>query len=433
MKLIDAIEAWGVEHRSDLTDTELRRLGTFWATLSNSDIGDRPIAFLTDGDADQAAGLFTWTDKSDVLELLDTVRGWHLGKVAASAPSAANDAVAAPVPAMSEEPDQSSALDDLDLGFAFDDPGDTPLPGANVNKLQTSAPQAFEPSPLPAESVGAESTAAEPAARDRGDLRLLQLGALLLVAIVLVGVVITVGFGGDDGAIADTDNVETTAEAAASTEVLGTTAEAQPEVEIPAVQAPTLEAIPDPAQQEAVSYPPLESLPERQAFLRDGKLYLEGPQPNQAYADAVVSKAVEVMGAENVVDNYVIHPDAPPPLDGSVLIEQGVFFEADSAIISEQFIPVLQLGILLMDLNPLVTMLIEGHTDSTGDAGYNRELSLRRANSVADWMSVNGSIDRARFETRGYGPDEPVADNSTDEGKAANRRIEVQIFGLLAS
>ncbi|MDR2456460.1 MAG: OmpA family protein, partial [Deltaproteobacteria bacterium] len=65
-----------------------------------------------------------------------------------------------------------------------------------------------------------------------------------------------------------------------------------------------------------------------------------------------------------------------------------------------------------------------GHTDSTGTPAYNLGLSRRRAASVAIWLSEKGGIDRSRLVLAGYGDRAPIADNSTEEGQAENRRVE---------
>jgi len=72
-------------------------------------------------------------------------------------------------------------------------------------------------------------------------------------------------------------------------------------------------------------------------------------------------------------------------------------------------------------------ILIEGHTDSDGSEDYNYTLSERRANSVKAYL-VTQSVAGARMTTIGYGESQPVASNSTPEGKQANRRVEVGII-----
>jgi outer membrane protein, adhesin transport system len=71
-------------------------------------------------------------------------------------------------------------------------------------------------------------------------------------------------------------------------------------------------------------------------------------------------------------------------------------------------------------------VLIVGHTDSIGSEPYNDRLSLRRANSVRNYLVSRGA-DSARIRTEGRGETQPIADNATEEGRARNRRVEVQI------
>jgi outer membrane protein OmpA-like peptidoglycan-associated protein len=72
---------------------------------------------------------------------------------------------------------------------------------------------------------------------------------------------------------------------------------------------------------------------------------------------------------------------------------------------------------------------VYGHTDSTGSDAYNLSLSQRRAASVADYLSARG-VQSARLGTRGFGETQPVADNESEEGKAANRRVEIKLVPI---
>jgi outer membrane protein OmpA-like peptidoglycan-associated protein len=79
-----------------------------------------------------------------------------------------------------------------------------------------------------------------------------------------------------------------------------------------------------------------------------------------------------------------------------------------------------------MKRNPSYRLLIVGHTDNSGTAATNKALSLNRANAVKTYMTGFG-ISSNRFITKGYGPDRPIADNATEEGKQRNRRVEMTI------
>jgi outer membrane protein OmpA-like peptidoglycan-associated protein len=72
--------------------------------------------------------------------------------------------------------------------------------------------------------------------------------------------------------------------------------------------------------------------------------------------------------------------------------------------------------------------VIEGHTDSTGDSDFNFDLSQRRADAVRSYLLSNMSRDEGAISAVGYGPSRPVADNSSEEGRAMNRRIDVVIY-----
>jgi len=72
---------------------------------------------------------------------------------------------------------------------------------------------------------------------------------------------------------------------------------------------------------------------------------------------------------------------------------------------------------------------VYGHTDSTGSDEFNQTLSERRARSVADYLGSHG-VNSARLATKGFGETQPIATNTTEEGRAANRRVEIRIVPI---
>jgi outer membrane protein OmpA-like peptidoglycan-associated protein len=74
---------------------------------------------------------------------------------------------------------------------------------------------------------------------------------------------------------------------------------------------------------------------------------------------------------------------------------------------------------------------VMGHTDSTGSDDFNQSLSERRASSVAGYLGSRG-VQQARLATKGYGESQPVASNTTEEGRAANRRVEIRLVPVTA-
>lgn len=104
----------------------------------------------------------------------------------------------------------------------------------------------------------------------------------------------------------------------------------------------------------------------------------------------------------------------------------GITFDVDSAAVRPQFRATLDevAGTLARYDRSYVD--VYGHTDATGSDAYNTGLSERRAGSVADYLASRG-VARARLATRGYGETQPVASNETEDGRAANRRVEIRI------
>lgn len=82
----------------------------------------------------------------------------------------------------------------------------------------------------------------------------------------------------------------------------------------------------------------------------------------------------------------------------------------------------------LMKNDPHAKLIVEGHTDSTGSAKLNDALSLKRAESVRSYL-VSRGIPRDQIEAQGYGFSRPIADNSTPDGRANNRRVEIVVQG----
>jgi len=107
-------------------------------------------------------------------------------------------------------------------------------------------------------------------------------------------------------------------------------------------------------------------------------------------------------------------------------LPSNITFATGSANISQSFNPVLHDVARVLKKYEKTTMLIEGHTDSTGSAEYNQQLSLNRANAVRNNLVGNG-VDSRRVTTEGYGESMPVADNDTESGRQLNRRVELRI------
>ena len=100
-------------------------------------------------------------------------------------------------------------------------------------------------------------------------------------------------------------------------------------------------------------------------------------------------------------------------------------FETGKSAIKTESQPIIDELHMMLSGNPTLKMIIEGHTDNVGNPGSNKTLSEQRASSVKNAL-VNKGISTDLIKTVGYGQDKPIADNSTEDGKAKNRRFEIK-------
>jgi outer membrane protein OmpA-like peptidoglycan-associated protein len=114
--------------------------------------------------------------------------------------------------------------------------------------------------------------------------------------------------------------------------------------------------------------------------------------------------------------------------DGSLKlnIPSSVTFDADSAAIKPSFTPVLDQLAQTLQRNPEVIAQVVGYTDSTGSLDYNQTLSVNRAQSVTGYLGERG-ISPQRLSAQGVGQSNPIADNNTEAGRAANRRVVIYL------
>lgn len=110
-----------------------------------------------------------------------------------------------------------------------------------------------------------------------------------------------------------------------------------------------------------------------------------------------------------------------------ITFDSGLLFEHDS--FGLQSATKSNLTDLAKTLNKYddTNILIEGHTDATGEDDYNQTLSEKRANEVENYL-VSQNVKDARIATKGYGEKQPLETNSTEAGKQSNRRVEVAIY-----
>ena len=128
---------------------------------------------------------------------------------------------------------------------------------------------------------------------------------------------------------------------------------------------------------------------------------------------------------------------APPPVASlncqaefaDILKAEQPLFAGASSVLSPTSYPLLDRIAQAAAKCPAAGLVVGGHTDSIGPLPYNLELSRARANSVLAYLTTKG-IAAARIEATGFGPHQPVADNTSEAGMRKNRRIEIKVKGL---
>jgi len=121
-----------------------------------------------------------------------------------------------------------------------------------------------------------------------------------------------------------------------------------------------------------------------------------------------------------------------PPAATKVTYAADAFFDFDKSVLKPEGKAKLDdLVGKVKDIN-LEVIIAVGHTDSVGTDAYNQKLSVRRAESVKAYL-VSKGIEKNRVYTEGKGEKQPVADNKTAEGRAKNRRVEIEVVGTRAN
>ena len=104
-------------------------------------------------------------------------------------------------------------------------------------------------------------------------------------------------------------------------------------------------------------------------------------------------------------------------------------FPNNSAAIVTGFYPILEDVAKVLNRYEQTKLSVEGHTDSVGDASYNKQLSMQRANSVANYLKGT-SVNANRLRTLGMGESQPIANNDSAQGRQENRRVELRVIPL---
>lgn len=113
----------------------------------------------------------------------------------------------------------------------------------------------------------------------------------------------------------------------------------------------------------------------------------------------------------------------------NLIMPGNVTFNTNEYDIRSQFHSVLDAVAQVLYKYTDTRLVVTGHTDSTGSADYNYGLSERRARSVSNYLASRG-VDQGRLLVQGVGPDQPIASNTSEGGRAQNRRVELQIVAV---
>jgi len=124
-------------------------------------------------------------------------------------------------------------------------------------------------------------------------------------------------------------------------------------------------------------------------------------------------------------------PVPAAPVSEKVTYAADAFFDVDKSVLKTEAKAKLDDLVSKTAGMNLEVIIAVGHTDSDGSDAYNQKLSVRRAESVKEYL-VGKGVEKNRVYTEGKGEKQPVADNKTKEGKAKNRRVEIEVVGTRA-
>jgi len=110
-----------------------------------------------------------------------------------------------------------------------------------------------------------------------------------------------------------------------------------------------------------------------------------------------------------------------------LVLAQGVSFDTNAATLDKHSLPALDETAKILRGDKKMRLQIEVHSDSQGSSSYNRRLSQERANAIAKYLAGKG-VKAKRLVPKGFGEDQPIADNRTAAGRAKNRRVELVIL-----
>jgi outer membrane protein OmpA-like peptidoglycan-associated protein len=161
------------------------------------------------------------------------------------------------------------------------------------------------------------------------------------------------------------------------------------------------------------------------------KVYVQGSLPSRDLYNRIVNPTRVVLGSENVIGDVKVDSSLAADNAGEIQFVDTGLFDSGSTVLKPYIRALLDISADYATQHPSVVITVIGHADSRGSLEDNLVLSTARADRIIDYMLQNGvRLEQLRGEARGE--TEPVADEGTPEGLAANRRVEILISGVNA-
>jgi outer membrane protein OmpA-like peptidoglycan-associated protein len=140
------------------------------------------------------------------------------------------------------------------------------------------------------------------------------------------------------------------------------------------------------------------------------------------------SENFSLRGSNSQTKPFVKNIPLKPIKVGETVVLKNIFFDTDKYILKDESLAELQKLLGLLNENPKLKIEISGHTDNVGSAEHNLELSRNRASAVYDYL-LQHDIAKTRLSYAGYGFNQPIDINTTEQGRANNRRTEFKVMG----
>ena len=168
-----------------------------------------------------------------------------------------------------------------------------------------------------------------------------------------------------------------------------------------------------------------------------GNLIWKNGTNELCWRDAFWTPATAAPGCDGALEAPKAAAPAPAPAPAPLAAQKvtyaaDAFFDFDKSVLKPEGRAKLDDLVSKIQGINLEVIIAVGHTDSVGSDAYNQRLSVRRAEAVKAYL-VSKGIERNRIYTEGKGEKQPVADNRTAEGRAKNRRVEVEVVGTRAT